>query len=89
MASPLPELRTGKLKGEALDIRKQQMEESMDTLVEKLDAKLRQWKPDTAEQVRQRVAEIMDVADQDALDIMRSRAVEQEVLDHLDEPTTR
>jgi hypothetical protein len=61
----------------------------MDALVEKLDAKLRQWKPDTVEQVRQRVAEIMDLADQDALDIMRSRAVEQEVLDLLDEPPTR
>ena len=61
----------------------------MDALVEKLDAKLRQWKPDTAEQVRQRVAEIIDVADQDALNIMRSRAVEQEVLDLLDESTTR
>ena len=61
----------------------------MDALVERLDAKLRQWKPDTVEQVRQRVAEIMDLADQDALDIMRSRAVEQEVLDLLDEPPTR
>ena len=61
----------------------------MDTLVERLDAKLRQWKPDTAEQVRQRVAEIMDLADQDTLDIMRSRAMEQEVLDLLDEPPTR
>lgn len=61
----------------------------MDTLVERLDAKLRQWKPDTAEQMRQRVAEIIDLADQDALDIMRSRAVEQEVLNLLDEPPTR
>jgi len=43
----------------------------------------------TVEQVRQRVAEIMDLADQDVLDIMRSRAVEQEVLDLLDEPLTR
>jgi hypothetical protein len=31
------------------------------------------------------VAEIIDLADQDALDIMRSRTVEQEVLDLLDE----
>jgi hypothetical protein len=61
----------------------------MDALAERLDARLRQWKPDTVEQVRQRVAEIMDLADQDALDIMRSRAVEQEVLDRLDEPPTR
>lgn len=61
----------------------------MDTLVEKLDAKLRQWKPDTAEQVRLRLREIIDLADQDALDVMRSRTVEQEVLDQLDESTTR
>ena len=55
----------------------------MDTLVEKLDAKLRQWRPEIAEQVRQHVAEIIELADLDALDVMRSRAVEQEVLDHL------
>jgi len=61
----------------------------MDALAERLDAKLRQWKADTAEQVRHRVTEIIDLADQDALDVMRSRAVEQEVLDLLDEPTTR
>jgi hypothetical protein len=39
--------------------------------------------------VRQYVAEIIDLADQDALDILRSRIVEQEVLDLLDEPETR
>jgi len=61
----------------------------MDIVVERLDARLKQWKPDTAEQVKQRVVEIIDLADQDALDIMRSRTVEQEVLDLLDEPTTR
>jgi len=33
----------------------------MDALVERLDAKLRQWKPDTADQVRQRVAELIHV----------------------------
>ena len=61
----------------------------MDALAERLDEKLQQWSPDTAEQVRQRVAEIIDLADQDALDLMRSRTLEQEVLDLLDEPTTR
>jgi ABC-type sugar transport system ATPase subunit len=65
------------------------MEAPMDSVVEKLDAKLKQWNPDTAEQVKQRVAEIIDLADQDALDIMRSRTIEQEVLDLLDEPTSR
>lgn len=61
----------------------------MDTVVERLDAKLREWKPDTAEMVKQRVTEIIDLADHHALDIMRSRGVEQEVLDILDEPKTR
>ena len=61
----------------------------MDVLVEKLDAKLREWKPGTAEQVRSRVAEIIDLADEDALDVMRSRTIEQEVLDALDESTSR
>jgi hypothetical protein len=61
----------------------------MDALAERLDAKLREWKPDTAAQVRQQVTEIIELADQDVLDVLRSRLVEQEVLDMLDEPTTR
>jgi hypothetical protein len=61
----------------------------MDVLLERLDMKLREWKPETAERVRECVAEIIDVADQDALDILRSRAAEQEVLNLLDEPATR
>jgi hypothetical protein len=61
----------------------------MDALAEKLDTKLRQWKPETAEQVRQYVADIIALADEDALDVLRSRMVEQEILDILDAPTTR
>ena len=61
----------------------------MDVLAEKLDTKLREWKPDTAAEVKERITEIIDLADQDALDIMRSRSVEQEVLDLLDEPIPR
>jgi hypothetical protein len=61
----------------------------MDALAERLDAKLRAWKPDTAEQVRQHVAEIIEMADLDTLDVLRSRVMEQEVLDMLDEPPTR
>ena len=61
----------------------------MDAVAERLDAKLRQWKADTAEQVRQRVTEIIDLAEQGTLDVIRSRAVEQEVLDLLDESTPR
>jgi hypothetical protein len=58
----------------------------VDALAEKLDARLREWKPETAAQVRQRVEEVINLADQDVLDLMRSRAAEQEVLDLLDEP---
>ena len=58
----------------------------VDALVERLDAGLREWKPETAAQVRERVAEVIDLADHDVLDLVRSRATEQEVLDLLDEP---
>ena len=61
----------------------------MDMLAERLDAKLREWEPSIASTVRKRILEIIDLADRDALDIMRSRAVEQEVLDLLDEPVSR
>ena len=61
----------------------------MDSLAEKLDEKLRTWKPETAAQVRERVAEVMELADEDVLDLMRSRFREQEVLDMLDEPSSR
>jgi hypothetical protein len=61
----------------------------MDALAEQLDAKLREWTPEIAAQVRQRVAEIIELADQGVLDIMRSRAVEQEVLGLLDAPAPR
>jgi len=58
----------------------------MDALAEKLDTKLRTWKAETAAEVRVRVAEVIDLADSDVLDLMRSRAREQAVLDILDEP---
>jgi hypothetical protein len=61
----------------------------MDAVVEDLNAKLLQWKPEMAERVRQTVAEIIEMADSDGLDILPSRTVEQDVLDLLDEPTTR
>jgi hypothetical protein len=61
----------------------------MDALAAKLDSKLREWKPETAQEVRVLVDEIMGLADNDALDLMRSRIVEQEVLDLLDEPRSR
>ncbi|MGD0016149.1 MAG: hypothetical protein ABSC38_01335 [Verrucomicrobiia bacterium] len=61
----------------------------MTALAEKLDKKLRQWQPNTAREVEQRVEEIIVSADADTLDMSRSRKIEQEVLDILDEPKTR
>ena len=58
----------------------------MDALAERLDARLREWKPETAAQVRERVAEVIDLADHDVVDLSRSRAAEQDVLDLIDEP---
>ena len=60
----------------------------MDALAEKLDTRLRKWRPETAANARERIAEIIELADADLLDLARSQAIEQEVLD-LDEPRTR
>ena len=60
----------------------------MDALAAKLDARLREWKPETAAEARERIAEVIELADHGILDIARSRAAEQEVLDLLDEPPT-
>lgn len=60
----------------------------MDLLAEKLDTKLREWRPETAAEARYRINEMIEMADSDLLDLGRSRGVEQEVLDLLDEPRT-
>ncbi len=57
----------------------------MTTIAEKLDQKLTRWSPEIASEVEEIVVDIIDLADADALDILRSRKVEQEVLDLLDE----
>ncbi|MFB2937751.1 hypothetical protein ACE1B6_21085 [Aerosakkonemataceae cyanobacterium BLCC-F154] len=57
----------------------------MDALIQELDLKLRQWQPDIAQQVRQYIKEIIELADEGGLDLVRSRIVEQEVLDLIDE----
>ncbi len=61
----------------------------MDALAEKLDARLREWKPETAAEARERITEVIELADHAVLDVARSRTSEQEVLDLLDEPPTR
>jgi hypothetical protein len=54
-------------------------------IAERLDQKLHQWDGDIAEEVERLIAEIIALADHDCLDVIRSRAREQEVLDILDE----
>jgi len=61
----------------------------VDAIAEKLNTKLSKWKPEISREVRAVVADVIDAADNDALGLLRSRAVEQEVLEQLDEPTFR
>lgn len=61
----------------------------MEAIAERLDSKLHEWKPETSERVRTLVAEIIEFADADVLDIARSRELEQEVLDLLDDPASQ
>lgn len=60
----------------------------MTAIAKKLDAKMNQWAPETARRVEELVVEIIELADHDALDLVRSRKVEQEVLDIIDERET-
>ena len=57
----------------------------MTQLAQKLDKKLATWRPQVAAQVEQIVTDVIELADTDALDLLPSRAVVQEVLDALDE----
>lgn len=57
----------------------------MTAIAKKLDARLNRWAPETAKRVKQLVAEIIELADHDALDLVRSRKVEQEVRDIIDD----
>jgi hypothetical protein len=61
----------------------------MDAIAEKLAERLQRWETETADEVRRRVADIIEAADHDALDLIRSRSVEREVLDILDESSDR
>lgn len=61
----------------------------MSPVARQLAEKLDQWEPEVSRKVETLVTEIMDLADTGALELLRSRAVEQEVLDILDEPPSR
>ncbi len=54
-------------------------------LAQKLDKKMKQWNPEKAASVEEIINEIILLADQDSLDLLRSRTVEQEVMDIIDE----
>lgn len=57
----------------------------MTQLVKTLDEKLATWRPEVAAQVEQILTEVIELADANAVDLLPSRAVVQEVLDTLDE----
>ncbi len=61
----------------------------MDVLAKRLDKKRQEWSSDAAKQIRCAVVELIELADRGLLDIARSRKVEQEVLDLIDEPKSR
>ncbi len=54
-------------------------------IAQRLDEKMRQWQPEKAASVEEIISEIIALADQDSLDLLRSRTVEQEVMDIIDE----
>jgi hypothetical protein len=57
----------------------------MTQIAEKLNKRLTTWKPEVAAQVEEIVEDVIDLADAQALDLLPSRTVVQEVLDTLDE----
>ena len=61
----------------------------MPSVAQKLATKLDEWEPEVSREVERLVADIIALADINALDLARSRRVEQDVLDLLDEPITR
>ena len=58
----------------------------MTSVARKLDERLQHWDAAKAAAVERMVGDIIAWADADALELMRSRDREQEVLDLLDEP---
>ena len=61
----------------------------MSNLAMELDEKLKRWDQSTCQQVESLVIQIIELADHDSLDLLRSRSVEQEVLDLLDDAPTQ
>ena len=61
----------------------------MSNLAMELDEKLKRWDQSTCQQVEALVSQIIELADHDSLDLLRSRSLEQEVLDLLDDAPTQ
>jgi len=62
----------------------------MTVIAQRLDRRLHAWAPEKAHVVKRMIEEIIRMADADALDLLRTRQAEQEVLDILDaKPKTR
>lgn len=61
----------------------------MPSVAQKLAERFDEWEPELALKVESLVGEIIELADLDLLDLGRTRRIEQEVLDLLDEPDTR
>jgi hypothetical protein len=58
----------------------------MSSIAQKLASKLEEWESEVSREVESLVAGIIELADLNLLDLARSRRVEQEVLDLLNEP---
>ena len=56
----------------------------MIAIAQKLDEKMKEWDTEKASSVEKIINEVIDLADEDCLDLLRSQAVEQEVLDIID-----
>lgn len=61
----------------------------MPSVAQKLAERFDEWEPELALRVEGLVGEIIELADLDLLDLGRTRRIEQEVLDLLDEPDAR
>ena len=61
----------------------------MTAIAEQLDRKLRDWPAEKSATVEKLVSDIIEFAEEDSLDLLRSREVEQEVLDLIDAPEAR
>jgi hypothetical protein len=59
----------------------------MNTLMQQLNQRLQTWQTNVANEARQWISEIIELADQDRLDVAPLRCIEQEVLDLIDAPS--